>query len=92
MYYFVYLRLFYQAVAIGDTDHPVLSPLHSAALTVLNFPMMYLPSGWLRPHLTDDGIISLFAKINAVYWGFVATWLGIFIIQRGRKSRTKIRE
>lgn len=90
IYHFVYLRLLYEAVAIGDTAHPVLSPLHSIALAILNFPMMYLwfPIGeWLKPHLTDDGVISLFAKINALVWGFLITWVVLFIIQRSRRRR-----
>ena len=87
-YHVIYLRLFYEAVAIGDTANPVLSPLHGLALTILNFPMMYLwsPLGdWLKPHLTDDGVISLFTKINAVVWGFLSTcllWLTIKLIGR----------
>ena len=90
IYHFAYLQLLYEAVAIGDTAHPVLSPLHGVALTILNFPMMYLwfPIGeWLKPHLTDDGVISLFAKINALVWGFLVIWLASFIIQRSRKRR-----
>jgi hypothetical protein len=91
IYHFAYLRLFYEAVAIGDTANPVLSPAHGIALTILNFPMMYLwvPVGdWLKPHLTDDGVISLFAKINALVWGFLVTWLTLFIIQRSRRRRS----
>lgn len=91
IYHFAYLRLLYEAVAIGDTAHPVLSALHGVALTILNFPMMYLwfPIGkWLKPHLTDDGAISLFATINALVWGFLVMWLALFIIQRSRRRRS----
>ena len=86
----VWYRLFGEAVAIGDTAHPVLSPLHGVALSILNFPMMYLwfPIGeWLKPHLTDDGVISLFAKINALFWGILVTWALSFIIQRSRRRK-----
>lgn len=58
------------------------------ALTILNFPMMYLwyPIGeWLKPYLTDDGVISLFAKVNALVWGFLFSWVVSFIIQRSRR-------
>jgi len=91
IYHFVYLRLLYEAVAIADTAHPVLSPLHGVALTILNFPMMYLwfPIGeWLKPHLTDDGVISLFATINALVWGFFVVWLALFIIQCSRRRQS----
>jgi hypothetical protein len=81
------LRLLYTALAIGDSIHPVLSPLHSIALCILSFPMMYVfpLAEWLKPHLTDDGVISLFARINALVWSFAVTWFGIFIIQRSRR-------
>lgn len=91
IYHFAYLRLSYQALAIGDSAHPVLSPLHGIALSILNFPMIYLwfPLGdWLKLHLTDNGVFSLFARINALVWGFAVTWLGTFIIQRGRRTRS----
>ena len=90
IYHFADLRLLYEAVAIGDTAHPVLSPLHGFALTILNFPMMYLwfPIGeWLKPLLTDDGVISLFAKINALVWGFLVIWLASRLVQRSRTRR-----
>ena len=89
-YHAVWYRLFGEAVAIGDTAHPVLSPLHGVALSILNFPMMNLwfPIGeWLKPHLTDDGVISLFAKINALVWGFLVSWALSFIIQRSRRRQ-----
>jgi hypothetical protein len=87
IYHFIYLRLLYQVVAINDSAHPVLSPLQSAALTILNFPMMYLwfPVGeWLKPHLGDDGVVSLFSKINALVWGVLVTSLASFIIPRSK--------
>jgi hypothetical protein len=72
--YHVHLRLIYEAVAIGDTPNGMLSPWHGAALTVLGFPMFYLwePVGvWLKEILTDDGVIDLFAGINALFWGSI---------------------
>ena len=88
-YHAIYYRVFAQAVAIGDSANPVLSPLHGITLSVLNFPMMYLwfPIGeWLKPHLTDDGVYSLFAKINALVWGFMVTWVICFVIRRTKKK------
>ncbi len=90
IYHSAYIRVCYEAVAIGDTAHPVLSPLHSVVLAILNFPMMYLwfPIGeWLKPHLTDDGVFSLFAKINALVWGLFVIWLASLIIQHTRRKR-----
>ena len=37
---------------------------------------------WLKPLLTDDGVISLFAKINALVWGFLVIWLASFLTSK----------
>ncbi len=89
-YHSLYYWLAAEAQGIADSANPVLSPLHGIALSILNFPMMYLwfPIGeWLKPHLTDDGVFSLFAKINALVWGFSVTWAACFVFRLAtRKS------
>jgi hypothetical protein len=69
-------RVIGEAIAIGDTDNPVLSPGHSIALLAAYWPAMALhymalwyPVGeWLKPLLGDSGTIDLFLAADAVFW------------------------
>ena len=75
-------------MAIGDSADRVSSSLQVLAVGILNFPMMYLwfPLGeWLKPYLTDDGVISLFAKINSLVWGLLLAWALSSILRRTRR-------
>ena len=88
-YHSLYYWLAAEAQGIADSANPVLSPLHGIALSFLNFPMMYLwfPIGeWLKPHVTDDGVFSLFAKINALVWGFLVTWVACFVFRFAKRK------
>ena len=68
------MRLICEAVAIGDTINPVLPQWLSISLNVLNAPMyaFWLPTvDWLKPYLTDNGVIELLAWLNAAFWANV---------------------
>jgi len=72
------MRLMGEVIAIGDTANPVVPYWLGASLTPLQFPMFYLwfPVGeWLKPHLTDNGVLELFAAIDALFWAHLAAWL-----------------
>ena len=84
IYCLIYLFLFAQAIAIGDSADPVLPPAHGMTLAILNFPMMYLyiPLGdWLEPLLSDNGVLFLFAGFNSLFWGAGIVTLGIWTSQ-----------
>ena len=90
IYFLIYFFLFAQAIGIGDSANPVLPPAHGMALSILNFPMMYLyiPLGdWLEPLLSDNGVLYLFAGLNSLFLGAGIVTLGIWIRQlKKRKS------
>ena len=84
IYFLIYFFLFAQAIGIGDSANPVLPPAHGMTLAILNFPMMYLyiPLGdWLEPLLSDNGVLFLFAGLNALFWGAGIVTLGIWTSQ-----------
>lgn len=66
-----------QAIAIGDTANPVLPMWLSLALELSTFPAGYLlfPKGgvgdWLKPYLTDNGVLELSAALNAAFWVWI---------------------
>jgi hypothetical protein len=88
--FLVYLGLAGAAIAIGDSTHPVLSFPHGLALMILSFPMMYVyvPIGdWLEPYLTDNGVLCLFAALNAAFWGLALTAVAAFLLSRIGRGR-----
>jgi hypothetical protein len=93
IYFLIYWLLLAQAIGIGDSANPVLPPVHGMALSILNFPMMYLyvPLGdWLEPLLSDNGVLYLFAGLNSLFWGAGIVTLGIWT--RQLKKRKPIAE
>ena len=71
-------RMIGEVIAIGDTAHPLVPDWLGASLTVLNFPMFYLPTplgDWLKQFLTDNGTINLFSAIDALFWTHLVVWL-----------------
>lgn len=93
IYGLIYLVLLAQSIGIGDSANPVLPPAHGMALSILNFPMMYLyvPLGdWLEPLLSDNGVLYLFAGLNSLFWGAGIVTLGIWTRQlKKRKSNAE---
>jgi hypothetical protein len=76
-FYHLNMRLLGEVIAIGDTANPVVPPTLDLTVGILNFPMFYLwfPVGeWLKPYLTDNGVMELFVALNAVFWAGVVKW------------------
>jgi hypothetical protein len=76
--YHLHMHLLGKLITIGDGANPIVPAALSVTVGVLNFPMFYLwfPIGeWLKPHLSDNGVMEMFVSVNALFWVSVARWL-----------------